>query len=538
MARMLHGETVSLDDVRKAHAEIQAINNRLGLASAPVKIFPALAPFKYMFEDLQSDPEALLPAGEKTVQGLIDLGKAMNEPGDDPKFDSAIPSAYTYFGQFLAHDLTLELQSDEITRLGREDVDPLSLEPLPPDVVRNEIKNSRTPVIDLDSVYGATSDGTPVPRICESLVVGMVVSDSDDPAAGPRPPHKDAGNDLPRKPRSKEFPEIDREAQIGDGRNDENLITAQMHLAFLRAHNALVERGLTFREARKTLTQLFQWLILTDYLPKLVRPDVINDILVYGNRFYRPPLCRRYVPLRPPACATYVPLEFSAAAFRFGHSMVRSSYNYNSNFNHASGSPATLKQIFALSAFSGGLADFDRLPEKWIIEWDNFVAGDEVTPNVARRIGPRLVEPLFALTDTVGRDMGGVRGSLAVRNLLRGYLLRLPTGQSVAKVIGVENPLTPKRIEAAAKDVNPKQFDALKESGLLERTPLWYYILAEAADGGSDLLGPVGGTIVAEVLIGLIRWSEDSILSEPGWRPALGEPFTLRDLFKLAGVWA
>jgi hypothetical protein len=137
-----------------------------------------------------------------------------------------------------------------------------------------------------------------------------------------------------------------------------------------------------------------------------------------------------------------------------------------------------------------------------------------------------------------------------VRNLLRGYLLRIPTGQAVAAALG-RAPLTPAQLEASA--VSPAQVDVLRDAGFLERTPLWYYILAEAAaaatpapgeaaGGGGERLGPVGSTIVAEVLIGLVRRSEDSILGRAHWQPSLPSTqpgtFELADLLRFAKVLA
>ncbi len=87
----------------------------------------------------------------------------------------------------------------------------------------------------------------------------------------------------------------------------------------------------------------------------------------------------------------------------------------------------------------------------------------------------------------------------------------------------------------------PDQPAILKESGFLTRTPLWFYILAEAAFySRGHHLGPVGSTIVAEVLIGILHNSTDSILGDPHWRPTLGDTpgqFDLEDLLKLAGVF-
>jgi hypothetical protein len=140
-----------------------------------------------------------------------------------------------------------------------------------------------------------------------------------------------------------------------------------------------------------------------------------------------------------------------------------------------------------------------------------------------------------------GDEEGGLAARLAVRNLLRGYLLRLPTGQAVAGALQLPV-LTPDEIKQNAAANDAEEVQALEKGGFLERTPLWYYILAEAsvrADGRH--LGPVGSTIVAEVLIGLIRISPDSIL-EPGldWEPNLpsAQPgtFTLPDLLRFAGV--
>jgi hypothetical protein len=136
-------------------------------------------------------------------------------------------------------------------------------------------------------------------------------------------------------------------------------------------------------------------------------------------------------------------------------------------------------------------------------------------------------------------DLNGqpVRPSLAALDLLRGYLMGLPTGQAVATSLR-EPVLTENEIESVA--ANAEQKLILGESGLSTRTPLWYYILAEAAFRKEGLcLGRVGSTIVAGVLIGLVRNSTYSILRERNWTPdpLLGnEKFDLAQLFKFAEV--
>ena len=126
-----------------------------------------------------------------------------------------------------------------------------------------------------------------------------------------------------------------------------------------------------------------------------------------------------------------------------------------------------------------------------------------------------------------------------MRNLLRGYLLRMPTGQAVANALGI-TPLTPSALEAAADDA--AQAQVLRESGFNARTPLWYYLLAEAnGTAGGQHLGPVGSTLLAEVFVGLVIRSDDSILRTKKWKPTLGTKkgvFELPDLLKFAGTLA
>jgi len=157
----------------------------------------------------------------------------------------------------------------------------------------------------------------------------------------------------------------------------------------------------------------------------------------------------------------------------------------------------------------------------------------------------KLVNPLFTLKTSTGQPEVGLGAMLAVRNLLRGYLLRMPTGQAVAKAIKIK-PLTAKQLEAvASKVISPpgkeSQVDVLRSSGFSKRTPLWYYILAEAAFHAKGRhLGPVGSTLIAEVLIGLVEKSENSILRTQFWAPTLPSTkkgtFTLADLLRFADV--
>ena len=505
MPRLSHGGALTLEEFQKARETLAETPPGFAVLARTVDT----RDFGFLFSGLQDDPDNLLPERRRTRDALVELGKAMQASGGG---DSAIPAAYTYFGQFLDHDITLELESSTLADL----VDP-DLVPLGRAEIREKIRNARTATLDLDSVYGG-----PAPRDGEKMRIGKVSQ------SGNRPPGKDDNNDLPRRGRRPGDPELDREALIGDPRNDENLIVAQLHVAFLRAHNRLVNQGEDFQGARKLLRQHYQHIVLHDFLKKIADPQVVDETIAQ-NRIYTPGEDR-----------LFMPLEFSVAAYRLGHSMARAAYDFNVNFR-----PATFEDLFTFTALSGELGDFDTLPEIWIIEWENFL--DAGAPFArTRSIDTRLVEPLFMLRNFQGNRLQGLRASLAVRNLLRGYLLRLPTGQAVARALGqrlegVRNipVLSPQQIRGVAND---EQAQVLQDAEFLQRrTPLWYYILAEAAAlEGGERLGPVGSTIVSEVLVGLVRRREGSILATAGWQPTLprAEPstFTLADLLRFARV--
>ncbi|MBA2346043.1 MAG: peroxidase [Rubrobacter sp.] len=516
MPRLPHGEAFSLEEFRNARQTLVEGSAQTLMGFAVMAQPADTQDFGFLFPELQDDPENLLPQRRATRNALVDLGLAMRDSGDAAGGGNiGIPSAYTYFGQFVDHDITLEASSASLPDLFDPD-----LEPLTSARIEADIRNTRTAMLELDSVYGMLA-----PRIEGKMRLGKVTDLGNQGEPFRRPRGKDDNNDLPREPRN-EDPKLDRAARIGDPRNDENLIVAQLHVAFLRAHNEMMDRGASREIAKRRLRRHYQHIVIHDFLRRIANTDIVDDVVRNGNRIF-------------PEDEFFMPLEFSAAAYRFGHSMIRRDYEFNINFQ-----PATLDQLFTFTAMSGQLGDNDTLPENWIIQWENFVDVD--TPfNHARRMDTRLVEPLFELTDLRGRPLPGDRKSLAVRNLLRGYLLRLPTGQAVArrlrnKLEGVRE-VTVLGQNQIQNGVDREQARILEAAGFLQRTPLWYYVLAEAAiltEGRK--LGPVGSTIVAETLIGLLRRSQDSILNAPDWQPSLpnetpGE-FTLSDLLRFAGV--
>ena len=493
--------------------------------------------FGHMFSELRDDSK-LLPPGEKTVEGLKLLGRAMCEDGGTPVIHSTIPSLYTYFGQFLNHEITRESRSNNLANLQDR-----KLLPLLPEIISAKLSNERTPRLDLDSIYGQSPKEKERLRDGDRMRLGRVGLIEDRKSI---PPRDRNDFDLPRE-LGAEAPGEAGVAITGDDRNDENLILAQLHVAFLRAHNELIDRGFNYDDASRLLRQHFQWIVLNDFLMRIADPEIVNRILAGGEKPH----------YQPSPDNLFMPLEFSAAAYRFGHGMIRDTYHLNRLLP-----PVPLIELFTQAAFRGLLGPdrpvFKALPETWIIDWGGFIDGGQ---NQARRFGTQLANHLASLKDNRTGQPLADEAMLPVRNLLRGYLLGLPTGQAVAEHLGFK-PLTASQIEMAA---GPAQAEILRVTGFSSQTPLWYYILVEQAASfsehieaivaaandpnrsGLDInsliphhLGQVGSAIVAEVLIELVRQSKDSILKQPGWEPSLGSQkpsrFTLPELLKLGGV--
>jgi hypothetical protein len=444
---------------------------------------------------------------------------------DDAEENSAITAGYTYLGQFIDHDITF---------------DPASINQRIAD--RDALTDFRTPRLDLDCVYGRGPDDQPYLYREDGvrLALGEPLSGNTlDPNA----------HDLLRAPAQASEP---RRALIGDPRNDENRIVAQLQAAFIRFHNHMADhleqnvllRAPTFGETREEVMFHYQWVVLHDFLPTIVGSNLVEQLLPSIDLKSQgaddktiaeaPAQLRFYQPKRD----AFMPYEFAVAAYRFGHSMVRPFYRLNDN---------VVAPIFSLrdehdeilkadppATGTKTLAGFGAIPEDWAIDWRRFfqIAGAPAlthhrkTPMHAYKIDTSLVNPLRHLP---GFD-NDPPPTLASRNLIRGSNLRLPSGQDVAHAIGVA-PLTDEEIKIGKASVDDaKDWIELTsiDASFQGRTPLWIYILAEAMqdfiskpdDALGIRLGPVGGTIVAETLIGLILSDPTSYPNQrPGFRP-------------------
>ncbi|MFC7244993.1 peroxidase family protein [Catellatospora aurea] len=345
------------------------------------------------------------------------------------------------------------------------------------------LRNARAPKLNLEMVYSDGPIGSPF------------LFDVHDPAKFLLGPD---GGDVPRNQQGV--------ALIGDPRNDSHLFALSLHMALLRAHNRIVdvlrEKGVpeadVFDKARITLTWHYQWITVHDFLPRLAGAELVEQVLAEGGRWFAPPVGQ-----------AYIPLEFADAAFRYGHGQIRHTYRL------VDGGPAV--PLFPDLVGFGPVSADRRLDLAQVFDLPGHPPAQR-----AKRLDGRLAASLIGLPEQVtgAVDTEAYR-SLAVRDLLRGDTTALPSGEAVAGLLGAD-PLTADELEQSWP----------------QGTPLWFYILKEAEHrGGGDRLGPVGGRIVAEVLIGLQRADALSYLSlEPDWQPVLpsaGAGFGMADLLTL-----
>ena len=468
------------------------------------RLFPDLAPFR---------PErSALEALGATMANAGNIGTAQDVPPDSP-----IPAGFTYFGQFVDHDISRTPASVGGAIGDGQPADPG--------------KNERTASLDLDALYGG-GPGDPNSPFYEGDGVHFKIGTADEIGVHNAP---ELPNDLPRAPKAGQVPQP---AQIGDHRNDENLAVAQTHLSLLKFHNKVVDDPTapsSFDDVRRTVRQHYQSIVLHDFVSRLVDPGVYDKVMKNGREWYMPggadgpgTLC--------------MPVEFSVAAYRLGHTMVRNTYEWNRVFRSGGQvGRATLVNLFQFSEVSGNFTPGSpngqgapRLPANWVANWlllHDFSTVDGVSSdaalNFARPLNTVLAEKLAELEEFAGVPEPALR-HLAVRNLLRGSQLGLPTGQDVAARLGVDA-LSPADVASGP------HADVIAENGFAARTPLWYYILKEAeVDHGGQHLGKVGSTIVMETFHGLIEGSEDSILATANWAPSL--PSAAPDKFTMADM--
>ncbi len=477
------------------------------------RMFPELPPFAPPTDAARGQAKTL---GEKG--GLIDALDDLSDPKlsiTDPERSKNNPdnpnmtAGVTFFGQFLDHDVTLDPRSPLLERSSPR-----------------KTTNFRTAAFDLDSVYG---DGPEESRELYDFSSGDFKLLVESIPGSERVSRNGAVRfDLPR--------DANNHAIIADSRNDEHVILAQFHLAVLRFHNAVIDHlrkdpahadqsaERIFKIAQRQVRWHYQWIILHEFLPLTIGQERVDDILKKGLRFYE-------LDKRNPL----IPIEFSVAAYRFGHSQIRPSYRLNFG-------PTVGSEFFAFvfnddldpSAENQDPNDMrggKRAPRRFV-DWQTFFNFGDGNFRPNKRIDGKLSSVMMLLPGSRGPAPGlpadGVQ-SLASRNLMRHVNFGIPSGQAIARRMGVPA-------------LTSAQLDMLKPFDMERSTPLWFYILKEAEFMEDGLkLGPVGGRIVGEVFIGLLKADETSYLAaRPNWTPVLpsatpGE-FRITDLLTFAGV--
>jgi hypothetical protein len=386
---------------------------------------------------------------------------------DNPR----IPAGWPFFGQFIAHDITHDRSPLQAT----EDV--------------NTLQNFRKPRLDLECVYGAGPTGQPY------------LYDVHDPDKFLIGPSESTTGDLPRNDQGL--------ALIGDARNDTHVFVSQLHLAFLHFHNRVVDRlrksavksDQVFDRAARMVRWHYQWIVLHEFLPLSVGEDLVAELLTSG-----PKVCRF-------AGRPFIPVEFSDGAYRFGHAQIRAAYDVN----------AALRNV---PIFPRLVGICPVTPERQV-DWKLLFKFENADPpQASRRIRPELVPALMRLPEAlVGQTSRPEFSSLAARDLYRGHSVALPSGEAIARALGI-SPCTAAELKT--------------RHATWSETPLWLYVLAEAeAQHNGEYLGEVGGRIVAEVVCELLRHDPTSFMSEPNWRPELARAdgeFGIADLLSYAAV--
>lgn len=459
-------------------------------------------------------PKAALAA---LAEGMITPRDALSD-GPDPEENLYMPAGYTYVGQFIDHDLTL----DTTSTLNPDDVKDPNKDPADP-------TNLRSPRFDLDCVYGNGPADQPY----------MYFGGEDDAVKGY---YRNATlvigeHDLARACNGPKG--APNRAIIGDKRNDENSIVNQIQQAFINFHNKVVvqiaastaKRGSgLFAAARQEVRWTYQQIILGDFLPRIVDALTLSD-------FAGDPKPYQLYPAGP--LRRNLPREFVAAAYRFGHSAVRTGYRLNGKIGPTNG---TILPIFVNPPdpkVDNNLVGFDPLPGSHVIDnWGRFFPADfppagqrpisnagvgvdikedgsggdgTVRLQYAYKLDPGITDPLANLPPKIspisdlpadvqpeqqpGKPAFGP--SLALLNLLRGNVYGLHGGQEYAKKMGL-TPLEEKYlcVRRTIDAANGKEYTfepiselTFKHGGAPEvkigdsfkdDTPLWFYILAEA----------------------------------------------------------
>lgn len=440
-------------------------------------------PFGVLFERDPSQPHDLVLGVLGRSGGQMTEPSNPPPPAPPPPLDATTPAGFTFFGQFVDHDITL-MESPP---------------PIGQPVQLHEVRNLRTPRLDLDSLFAGGPFSADSARFYDPTTLELRLAPN--------------GRDIIRDGTSAS------EKLIPEPRNDENMIIVQLHVVFMRLYNhflkqvpAGVKPRARYEQARRKTVLHYQNVVLRDYLPRVVGQAAIDAAIARKASRYAAMVRRSKIKL-------IMPLEFAFAAFRFGHTQVRNGYALN----------ATNGRLLFDAGAAADLSGGQTIDGNLIIDWDFFFEVAELSGGAApagrnrsRRFDTLLAQSLGRLRPPA---VGDLPVSLAERNLRRGRDALLPSGQEVARRIGIP-PLAREQLGLAPEVIRTQA--EMIEAGMTtvdvqDETPLWYYILREAELAGGDRLDGVGAWIVAETFIGLLLNDPNSILTgNQGFAPDAG----------------
>ncbi len=431
------------------------------------------------------------PLSEESTDALAEAMQNTSVAGH-----TSLGSGYVYLGQFIDHDMT--------------EMETTSNEPSRHNIPLAGIKQLRNPALDLDSVYGNgySDERIKVGPTGEMLLGTTVATDTLNSTSL---------SDLPRKaPEGRTVL-----AAIPDLRNDENLVIAQLHVLFLKLHNAVLgllndrDPERRFESARREVTNIYQSVVLYDFLPAICEREVVEKVLK--------PNYQSIYPAQGPDNVD-MPVEFSVAAFRFGHSMIRQSYSVNEHTLPPRNLPImTMIQMTGHYAFQNEQGvRHSGLPEHVAIkDWNKFFFTNSGAVNTARPISPAVS---FKLAD--GQRPSEQSQLLAQRNLWRGVEAGLASAIAVIEHLNRTRceDIVPLTYEEYASNYI---FNGLSEKQIqevIDHPPLWFYILTEAYTRGSKgrRLGPLGSLLVADTIVGILK-AMDSPALNGRWTSAVLE---------------
>jgi hypothetical protein len=423
---------------------------------------------------------------------LVTLQDRMRDDNSADNGSNVTPAGFTFFGQFIDHDLTLTAVA--------QDGDAADFNEFRKELPLSALRNVRTAELELDSVFGRGPEGKD--DAGKDIAHLLYRNPPHDLRLRTGSDTHAASWDLPRQE--------DGQAIIGDGRNDENKLIAQVHGVFLRAYNRFYEQATgtpteRYVAARGKLTQSYHAIVVHDYVARFCAKPVLQNVMESRAPRYRAVHAAADAARKASMGASYVfradmPAEFAFAMFRFGHSQVRNGYAINATT--------------ALPTFLDGAADLGgKQPIPAEAAWDHRLFFDDrigtlgYTPpqrlNFSRRIDTVLAEALFRLKQPAV-DPATQERSLARRNVQRARLIALASGEQIAQAMGLV-PLTPQQLGTADLP------------GVAGRTPLWFYILKEAELAGGERLGTMGSMILAETILGILSVAESSFYRNRDW---------------------